>query len=246
MKFKVAIPARYASQRLPGKPLLRIAGKPMIQHVFEHAIQSGAQDVIIATDDERIESVAQAFGVTVCMTSSKHESGSDRIAEAAVQLGWHDDTIVVNLQGDEPMMPSANIRQVAENLHKHDRAHIATLYTPIHDSRAFCDPNVVKVVTDRDSFALYFSRAPIPMDREQSGSVTHGYRHIGLYAYRLSYLKKYLNSPRCQIETLERLEQLRALWLGDKIHVDEALQSPGMGVDTREDLQRVETLLSRS
>lgn len=246
MKFKVAIPARYASQRLPGKPLLQIAGKPMIQHVFEHAIQSGAQDVVIATDDERIQSVAQIFGATVCMTSSTHESGSDRIAEAAVMLGWRDDTIVVNLQGDEPMMPAANIRQVAENLHKHARASIATLCTPINDTRIFNDPNVVKVVTDRDGLALYFSRAPIPMDREQSNLDVYGSRHIGLYAYRLSYLKKYLNSPRCQIETLERLEQLRALWLGDKIHVDEALEAPGMGVDTREDLQRVEALLYRS
>ena len=257
MEFKVAIPARYASQRLPGKPLLQIAGKPMIQYVFEHAIQSGAQEVLIATDDERIQSVAQAFGAAVCMTSSGHESGSDRIAEAALTLGWPDDTIVVNLQGDEPMMPAANIRQVAKNLHKHPRACIATLCTPIGDARVFNDPNVVKVVTDRDGFALYFSRAPIPVDREQRGlgapiamstdqssSAVYGHRHIGLYAYRLSYLKKYLNASRCQIETLERLEQLRALWLGDKIHVDVTRQAPGIGVDTHADLERVEALIS--
>lgn len=259
MEFKVAIPARYASQRLPGKPLLQIASKPMIRYVFEHAIQSGAQEVIIATDDERIQSVAQTFGAAVCMTSSKHESGSDRIAEAALKLGWPDDTIVVNLQGDEPMMPAVNIRQVAENLHKYDRACIATLCTPIQEAKVFNDPNVVKVVTDRDGFALYFSRAPIPVDREQCGlaapisknkkqshSVVYGHRHIGLYAYRLSYLKKYLNSSRCRIETLERLEQLRALWLGDKIHVDETREPSGVGVDTQEDLERVAALLSRS
>ncbi len=259
MEFKVAIPARYASQRLPGKPLLPIAGKPMIQYVFEHALQSGAQEVVIATDDERIQTVAQDFGASVCMTSSAHESGTDRIAEAAVTLGWSEHTIVVNLQGDEPMMPAANIRQVAENLHNHERACIATLSTPIGDVEVFNDPNVVKVVTDRKGFALYFSRAPIPVDREQRGtvmptamntgqcgSVVYGHRHIGLYAYRLSYLKKYLNASRCQIETLERLEQLRALWLGDKIHVDQTRAAPGMGVDTHEDLQRVEAHLSGS
>ena len=248
MNFKIAIPARYASKRLPGKPLLHIAGRPMIHYVYRHAVESGAGDVIIASDDVRVAKVAEEFGARVCMTSKDHESGSDRIAEAALALGWDDDTIIVNLQSDEPMMPPANIRQVAHSLHGHAQASIATLCGLIHEVEEFNDPNVVKVVRDENNFALYFSRAPIPWDRDKSKWAidVRRYRHIGIYAYRLRYLRTYLNTPRCEIEALERLEQLRALWRGDKIYVEEALESPGHGVDTRDDLEAVETLMAET
>ena len=248
MKFKVAIPARYGSQRLPGKPLLPLAGRPMLHHVYEHAVASGAQEVVIATDDKRIMNAAQRFGARVCMTSSEHTSGSDRLAEAGVRLGWEDDTVLVNLQGDEPMMPAANIRQVAENLYHYTEASIATLCLPIHSLEDFHNPNIVKVVRDRRDFALYFSRAPIPVRRGDTADpeptmLQSCYRHIGLYAYRMGYLKAFAKTPPCQLETLECLEQLRALWHGHPIHVAAALQPPGPGVDTAQDLAVAERLL---
>jgi 3-deoxy-manno-octulosonate cytidylyltransferase (CMP-KDO synthetase) len=247
MRFKVVIPARYASQRLPGKPLVQIAGRPMLQHVYDNAVASGADEVIIATDDERIGQSAEGFGAQACMTSPDHASGTDRIAEAAMQLGWDENTLIVNLQGDEPLMPPANIYQVAENLHRYSEAGIATLCTPILSQEELLDPNIVKVLRDRHGFALYFSRAPIPVEREQRASapVRNAYRHIGLYAYRLDYLKAYLETPTCDMERLERLEQLRALWRGDKIHVDLAQETPGPGVDTRQDLMVVESFMAR-
>lgn len=247
MRFKVVIPARYASQRLPGKPLVQIAGRPMLAHVYENALASGADEVVIATDDERIRRTAEGFGAQACMTSPDHASGTDRIAEAAMQLGWDDKTLIVNLQGDEPLMPPANIHQVAENLYRYSEAGIATLCTPILSPEEFLDPNIVKVLRDRHGFALYFSRAPIPAEREQAGAapVRNAHRHIGLYAYRLAYLKAYLKTPACEIERLERLEQLRALWRGDKIHVDLAQETPGPGVDTPQDLIVVESLMAR-
>jgi 3-deoxy-manno-octulosonate cytidylyltransferase (CMP-KDO synthetase) len=246
LSFKVAIPARYASQRLPGKPLLQIAGKPMIQHVFERAVQSGAEEVLIATDDERVASGALAFGARVCMTSNHHVSGSERLAEAARLLAWDDATIVVNLQGDEPLMPPANIRQVAENLAACPRAQIATLCTPIAAMDEYLNPNVCKVVRDRDDFALYFSRAPIPCARDDqlTEGAGLGDRHIGLYAYRAGYLQAYAAAPPCELERIERLEQLRALWRGDRIHVADAVERPGRGVDTPEDLAAVNQLLA--
>jgi 3-deoxy-manno-octulosonate cytidylyltransferase (CMP-KDO synthetase) len=249
VKFKVAIPARYASERLPGKPLRRIAGKPMLQYTFENATVSGAQDVVIATDDERVKTTAEGFGARVCMTSPRHCSGSDRLSEVSVRLGWNDDTILVNLQGDEPLMPGVNIRQVAEGLMRHPEACITTLCTPIQNAEEFNDPNVVKVVRDQKDFALYFSRAPIPALGTQGGRTVSNtrhacFRHIGLYAYSIGYLKIFTNSSRCDIERFERLEQLRALWRGDRIFVSEALECPGPGVDTAEDLVRVEKWLS--
>jgi 3-deoxy-manno-octulosonate cytidylyltransferase (CMP-KDO synthetase) len=249
VRFKVAIPARYASQRLPGKPLRRIADKPMLQYTFENATTSGAEDVVIATDDERIKATAEGFGARVCMTSPRHSSGSDRICEASARLGWNDDTIVVNLQGDEPLMPVVNIRQVADGLVHHPEACITTLCTPIQNAEEFNDPNVVKVVRDQKDFALYFSRAPIPALGTQGertlANILHAcFRHIGLYAYSLGYLKTFTNSSRCEIERFERLEQLRALWRGDRIFVSEALERPGPGVDTAEDLIRVEKWLT--
>ncbi len=247
MRFKVVIPARYASQRLPGKPLILIAGRPMLAHVYENALASGADEVVIATDDERIRRAAEGFGAQVCMTSPDHPSGTDRIAEAALCLGWDDKTLIVNLQGDEPLMPSADIHQVAENLCRYPEAGIATLCAPILSLEEFRDPNIVKVLRDRHGFALYFSRAPIPVERDRRGaaSVPNAHRHIGLYAYRLDYLKTYLETPACEVERLERLEQLRALWRGDKIHVDLARETPGPGVDTVQDLAVVESLLAR-
>jgi 3-deoxy-manno-octulosonate cytidylyltransferase (CMP-KDO synthetase) len=240
--FKVAIPARYASQRLPGKPLLEIAGKPMLQHVFERAVQSGAEDVVIATDDERIVRRARDFGARVCMTSSSHLSGSERLAETAHKLAWPDDTVVVNLQGDEPLMPPANIRQVAVGLATQPKASIATLCVPISCVTEYENPNVVKVVRDHDGFALYFSRASIPALRDNSQFTPylgHYYRHIGLYAYRASYLKSFAGMPPCELEHIESLEQLRALWWGERIHVAEAAEPPGRGVDTPDDLTAV-------
>jgi 3-deoxy-manno-octulosonate cytidylyltransferase (CMP-KDO synthetase) len=229
--------------------LLRLAGKSMLQRVHEIATASGAQKVLIATDDERIDRAARGFGASVCMTSSRHGSGSDRVAEAARCQGWSDDTILVNLQGDEPMMPAVNIRQVAENLQTHHQASIATLCVSLDNPEEFYDCNVVKVVRDKTDFALYFSRAAIPVSRVDSeadmdSALRSAYRHIGLYAYRLGYLQHFTEMDYCSLEVLERLEQLRALWHGHRIHVAEALQRPGPGVDTAQDLSKVERLLA--
>jgi len=248
--FTVVIPARHASSRLPGKPLRELAGKPMLQHVHEVARCSGAAQVIVATDDARIEAAAQAFGADVCMTSPEHPSGTDRLAEVVERRGLPDDTLVVNLQGDEPLMPPALLRQVADNLAANPDAAIATLATPMVAAGEFFDPHVVKVVTDRAGFALYFSRAPIPWDRDLlcdgDRALPVGIvplRHIGLYAYRAGYLRRYADMRACPLEQAEQLEQLRALWYGERIHVDEAVQRPGPGVDTEDDVAIAEQLL---
>ncbi len=253
MIFCVVIPARYASSRLPGKPLLDIAGKPMIQHVYERAVQSGATEVVIATDDERIRQVAADFGALVCMTAAHHPTGTDRLAEVARLRGYTSQHIIVNLQGDEPLMPPALIRQVAENLQSHPQASAATLCERITSSAELFDPHLVKVVMDKQSYALYFSRAPIPWDRDAFGQTpdaanglparSEHYRHIGLYAYRAEFLQDYVQWPPCIIEQTESLEQLRILWNGHTLHVAEALENPGIGVDTAEDLARVQQLL---
>ncbi len=248
--FRVIIPARHASSRLPGKPLLDIGGKPMIQHVYERALESGAAEVVVATDDERIRSVAEGFGAHVCMTATHHPSGTDRLAEVARLLGYADDQIIVNLQGDEPLMPPALIRQVAENLQAHSQASIATLCERIKSAGELFDPHLVKVVMDKQGYALYFSRAAIPWDRDAFTATTgelparsEHYRHIGLYAYRAAFLQDYVQWPLCVLEQTESLEQLRALWRGCKIHVAETLEPPGIGVDTEEDLLRVRRVL---
>lgn len=246
MKFKIVIPARYASTRLPGKPLLDIAGKPMIQHVFERARESGAEEIVVATDDERIARTAEGFGAEVCLTGVAHNSGTERIAEVVERFGWADQTIVVNLQGDEPTMPAALLAQVARDMDTHPDAQVTTLSAPITERDMLFDPHVVKVVTDGGGYALYFSRAPIPWHRDEflhdhrplPGGV--GFvRHIGLYAYRAGFLERYVSWQPAPIELAESLEQLRVLWHGDRIHVSEAHQTPGHGVDTREDLERV-------
>lgn len=239
LEFKVVIPARYASQRLPGKPLLSIAGKPMIQHVHESAIASGASEVIVATDDSRISQAVEQFNGRVCMTLPTHRSGSDRISEVAQQLGWTDSDIVVNLQGDEPMMPPGNIRQVAAGLAEHPDVEMSSLCVPLADREALYDHNVVKVVRDSRDYALYFSRATIPW----GGTGRDVFRHIGLYAYRVGYLHAFTALDPAPLEITERLEQLRALWHGASIHVAEATESPGPGVDTEEDYQKVDAIV---
>ncbi len=250
MAFKIVIPARFSSSRLPGKPLLDIAGKPMIQHVYERAKASIASEVIIATDDERIEQVSKAFGADVCMTRTDHPSGTDRLAEVASQRAFADDDIIVNVQGDEPCLPASLINQVANDLKQHQDADIATLYSQIDQEKQVFDPNVVKVVMDSQGYALYFSRAPIPWMRDHFDQqstlppeLPH-YRHIGLYGYRASFLKHYAELSPCILEQEESLEQLRALYHGKKIHLTVAQVNPGHGVDTEQDLTEVRELLA--
>lgn len=257
MSFSVIIPARYASSRLPGKPLLDIAGKPMIQHVYERACQSEAQQVVIATDDPRIADVAKSFGAQVCMTSADHLSGTDRLQEVVGQLALYSDDIVVNVQGDEPLIPPRIINQVAHNLAAEPQASIATLSEPIGDLESLLNPNVVKVVADRSGRALYFSRAPIPWPRDSFNQeqglapeqMPEGFdyqRHIGLYAYRVKLLNEFVTWPACPLEQTECLEQLRAMWNGAYIHVAQADEQPPAGVDTPADLERIRGLFSQA
>jgi 3-deoxy-manno-octulosonate cytidylyltransferase (CMP-KDO synthetase) len=251
MDFSVIIPARFAATRLPGKPLLDIAGKPMIQHVYERAMESGAAQVIIATDSAEIEAAAQQFGAQVCMTATSHQSGTDRIAEVAEKMAFPDEHIVVNLQGDEPLMPSAVIHQVAENLADCAAASMSTVCTPIVTTAELFDPHVVKVVMDQQGLALLFSRASIPWDREAFANTAEvmpdnelHFRHIGLYAYRAGFLREYSQWSPCALEQAESLEQLRALWHGHRIHVAEAVEVPLAGVDTEKDLNVVRAVLA--
>ncbi|PCI46286.1 MAG: 3-deoxy-manno-octulosonate cytidylyltransferase [Moraxellaceae bacterium] len=246
--FCVVIPARYASTRLPGKPLLEISGKPMVQHVYERAKQSNASRVLVATDDERIVTAVKKFGGEVIMTAADHVSGTDRLAEVTRILGLDKTDIVVGVQGDEPLIPPAIINQVAENLAAHSDASIATLQEKIEDLATLNNPNVVKVIRDQNNMAMYFSRAPIPYARDEFAKsqfpVSGEYfRHVGMYAYRVAFLHLYSAWSPCELEQLEKLEQLRALWRGHKIHVETALEMPGAGVDTEQDLQRVRELL---
>ncbi len=252
MQFNVIIPARHDSNRLPGKPLLDIAGKPMIQHVYERARESGADKIIIATDDDRIANSAAGFGAEVCMTSAEHRSGTERISEVLTKTGLDDDSIVVNLQGDEPMMPPTLIHQVAQNLYEHHDASVATLQEQIHNAADLFDPHVVKVISDQSGYALYFSRAPIPWDRDAFSISTEElpetalhFRHVGLYAYRAGFIKQYVSWPACELEQMESLEQLRVLWHGHKIHIAQAGQPTEKGVDTDRDLARVRQVLEQ-
>jgi 3-deoxy-manno-octulosonate cytidylyltransferase (CMP-KDO synthetase) len=248
--FTVVIPARFASSRLPGKPLQDIAGKPMIRHVWEQACKSAARQVVVATDDVRIVEACESFGARVLLTRSDHNSGTDRLAEVASQLELAADAIVVNVQGDEPLIPPAIIDQVAANLAAHPEAAIATLAEPIGEVEALFNPNVVKVSCDCNGLALTFSRAPLPWardafaaSREQLPAQVPYRRHIGIYAYRAQFLHDFVAWGPCWLEDTECLEQLRALWHGVRIHVADALQTPPAGVDTPEDLQRVRRLL---
>ncbi|AXN30034.1 3-deoxy-manno-octulosonate cytidylyltransferase [Vibrio coralliilyticus] len=248
MSFTVVIPARYESTRLPGKPLADIGGKPMIQWVYEQSLQAGAERVVVATDDARVESAVQAFGGVVCMTSSEHESGTERLAEVVKVMNIPDDHVIVNVQGDEPLIPPAIITQVANNLAS-SQAPMATLAVEIsHEDEVF-NPNAVKVLTDKDGYAMYFSRATIPWDRDNfanGGKVIAQplMRHIGIYAYRAGFINTYINWEPTALEKIESLEQLRVLWYGEKIHVEVAKQAPPAGVDTPEDLEVVRKLIA--
>lgn len=247
MSFKVYIPARYASTRLPGKLLADLGGKPVIQHTFERAVASGAAAVVVATDDERIATVAEAFGAAVVMTGSDLASGSDRVAAAATATDESETTVIVNLQGDEPAMPASVIGQVAAAVEA-GGVDIATVCEPLEASQVF-DPNVVKVTRADTDRALYFSRAPIPWDRERFGDpsptpvLVRYRRHVGIYAYRFSFLKKFVAWSPTVLEQTEALEQLRALEHGASIAVPDALEACGVGIDTPEDLARARELL---
>lgn len=246
MSFVVVIPARYQSSRLPGKPLLDIAGKPMIHHVVARAQQSDAEAVYVATDDARIKTSCQALGDRVVMTAADHPSGTDRIEEVARLLNLADDTIVVNVQGDEPLIPPAVINQVAGDLARHPDAQICTLFEPITGDAEADNPHVVKVVTDNAGYALYFSRSRIPYHRDaHDGTKAPGYkRHIGIYAYRVKVLHDFVAWPRADVEATEQLEQLRALANGVKIHVQQACATIPAGVDTPADLDKVRAELA--
>ncbi len=248
--FRVVVPARFASTRLPGKPLLLIAGKPMIVHVLDRARESGAAEVLVATDDERIAQAVTSHGGRAVMTSPDHLSGTDRLAEVAEQEGWTDSDIIVNLQGDEPLMPAELVAQMGSSLEQHPEAGISTLATPITDAGELFNPNAVKVVLDDQGYALYFSRAPIPwardafaLSRQTLPSGIPYLRHLGLYGYRVGTLREMARTAPAAIERAESLEQLRALAMGVRIHVTVAAQAPGPGVDTQEDLERVQAVL---
>lgn len=252
-KFTVIIPARYASSRLPGKPLADIAGQPMIQHVWAKAKKAGAERVVVATDDERVKSAVEQFGGEVCMTSASHNSGTERLAEVIDILGLSDDEIVVNVQGDEPLIPPVIIQQVADLLAS-SQANMATLAVKINDAVELANPNVVKAVCDKDGYVLYFSRAPIPWHRDEFAKTTVSeaqsavdmfayLRHIGLYAYRAGFIRQYVVWEPSPIEQMESLEQLRVLWYGEKIHIAIAKETPAVGVDTAEDLEKVRQIL---
>ncbi|MEP5765569.1 MAG: 3-deoxy-manno-octulosonate cytidylyltransferase [Halieaceae bacterium] len=250
MGYTVVIPSRYASTRLPGKPLLEIAGKPMVQHVHERALESSAERVVVATDDERIAAAVEGFGGAVVMTSPDHVSGTDRIEEVCRTLGLSDSDIVVNVQGDEPLIPAAVIDQVAENLALHATAGIATLCEAVASDSDYLNPNVVKVVSDSEGYALYFSRAPIPWDRDgfaggdEVAVPAMARRHLGIYAYRVSLLRQFVNWAPAPLELLESLEQLRALANGSRIHVADSVMAVPPGVDTQADLDAVRALLN--
>ncbi len=253
MKFSVLIPARYASTRLPGKPLADIAGKPMVVRVAERALESGAARVVVATDDARVRDAVHAHGHSACMTRDDHLTGTDRLAEAAEQLGLADDDIVVNVQGDEPLLDAALIRSVAALLAARPEAAIATACHPIDEVAEAFNPNVVKVVLDANGFALYFSRATIPWARDaftqSRDALPPGlplYRHYGLYAYRRSFLRAFPALAPAPIERFEALEQLRALWHGYRIAVEITHGTPAPGIDTPADLERVREIFARS
>ncbi|MEA3301322.1 MAG: 3-deoxy-manno-octulosonate cytidylyltransferase [Pseudomonadota bacterium] len=248
--FHIVIPARYASTRLPAKPLRDIGGKPMIQWVHQQALAAGAQSVTVATDDSRIRDAVRGFGGEVVMTSPDHPSGTDRLEEVTRLLGFDDDTLLVNVQGDEPLIPPAVIRQVAANLAANPDAAVATLWEPILAAADFDNPNIVKVVTDRAGMALYFSRAPIPWPRDHRLAGAPGLpeeldarRHLGIYAYRVRELRDFVTWPVAPLERLECLEQLRFLWQGRRIHLAEACAPVPGGVDTEADLARVIDML---
>ncbi|SGZ82843.1 3-deoxy-manno-octulosonate cytidylyltransferase [Bathymodiolus thermophilus thioautotrophic gill symbiont] len=243
MSFIVIIPARYASTRLSAKLLQDIHGKPLLQHTYENAKKSGASQVIIATDDKRIEAVAHEFGATICTTSTKHTSGTARIAEVLTKLDIDDEKVIVNVQGDEPMLAAQVIQQVAQNLID-SKMQMATLCENVVDEAQYLDSNCVKVVFDKFGKALYFSRSPIPAFRNEADfDATLCFKHIGIYAYRSGFIKQYLTMNRSDYEQVEKLEQLTVLNEGFEIHISKACASVGFGVDTQADLDKVREAL---
>ncbi len=242
MSFTVIIPARDAAQRLPGKPLLDLCGKPMLQHTYERACSSDAKQVCIATDDERIQKVAEQFGAKVFMTADSHRSGTDRIQEVTTQLALSSDELVVNVQADEPLIPPTVINQVANNLSAKADVGMATLCEVMSSQEEVEDPNAVKVVMDAKGNALYFSRATIPY--QASASAQNCFRHVGIYAYRVSVLNDFVQWPPSELEISEKLEQLRALFNGVKVHVEVSSEQIPAGVDTEKDLEAVRAALA--
>ena len=249
--FSVVIPARYESTRLPGKPLVDIAGLPMIVRVAERAVESGAREVIVATDDQRIVEAVERAGYRALLTRADHASGSDRVMEVVAACGWNDQEIVLNVQGDEPLIPPDVISQLARRLAADDSLAAATLCEPIQNRATLLDPNVVKVVRSREGLALYFSRAPVPYDRQSFAAESvdlaadrHWWRHIGIYAYRVWALAQFVGLPVSELEATESLEQLRLLDNGMDMLVEEACESVPGGVDTPADLERIRALLS--
>ena len=252
--FVVVIPARFGAKRLPGKPLVEVGGMPLLRHAHQAAAGSDAEEIIIATDDERIEQAAKGFGAAVAMTSPTHRSGTERIAEVATLAGWPEARLVVNVQGDEVGLPSALINQAAANLAANSEAAMATLCEPIRSAAELRDPGTVKVVFDHRGQALFFSRSPIPWqapDATQAlppagprgdGNRPRHYRHIGIYAYTCGFLKTYASLPPTELERMERLEQLRALHYGFRIHVQPARERAGLEINTPEDLERAGAL----
>ena len=248
MTFKVVIPARYQSSRLEGKPLLDIGGIPMVIHVVKQSLKSKANDVVVATDDQKIFDIVEKFGYKAIMTNIKHKSGTDRTVEVVNLMGWSDHEIVVNVQGDEPLINPSLINQIAEYLDHHKDVFVSTACHSISDYNDFINPNNVKVVLDKNSQALYFSRAPIPFPRDEFAQKMIGkegfYKHIGIYAYRAKFLKSYKDIVQTELEDIEKLEQLRILYAGYKIGVVASVDNPMIGVDTPEDLEKVRKLFS--
>ena len=245
--FHVIIPARYASTRLPGKPLLDVAGKPLIQYVVEQCLKSNAVSVTVATDNREILDVVTAYGNVAVMTDESHPSGSDRIAQACSVLGLGAEEVVVNVQGDEPDMPPALINQVAQALQSDADACMSTAAVPLLSAEEIINPSVVKVVTDRNGHALYFSRASVPWVRDavhREDALPYVRRHLGIYAYSAGYIREFAARPPCELEDLEKLEQLRALWHGEKIHCVQAVEVPGPGIDTPEDFEQFRRTIS--
>lgn len=250
MNVHVVIPARYASSRLPGKVLEDVCGKPLVQWTWENACRSGANQVVIATESEAVKAACEAFGAEVCMTSPEHASGTERLGEVIDRFGWAEDDIVVNVQADEPMLPPILIQQVAKGLAETPGTPMATLCEPFAQITDVFDPHMVKVVRDQTGHAITFSRAPVPWDRDAfvngeilGGTLTHYRRHIGIYAYRAGFLQQYLAWPESPLEQVEKLEQLRVLYHGEKILVLDALEDAGIGVDTQEDLEQVRKVM---
>ncbi len=246
MDYKVVIPARYASSRFPGKVLAPLHGLPMIQHVYRNALAAGASEVLIATDDLAVAAAVEGFGGVAIMTDSTHQSGTDRVAEVAASRRWSKDAIVVNLQGDAPCLPPTSVTMLAQLLGTNSSADMATLCTSLENPADYHDSNVVKLVTDREGRALYFSRSPIPAAGHGNQSQPlQAWRHLGIYAYRVEALRTLSATPACYLEEIERLEQLRALWLGMEIRVGIATEAHGPDVDTAEDLDKAAAYLAR-